>query len=131
MNFLENLDEFACWQIARSLSKNVFDITKIGALGEDELMQKHLKNKCIDLVQKIAECPSLVGKKSIRRQLNCINQICIDLNSLILTIYHIGYLPKRMCDDVQQDVNELTTTIQQYQHELNKFIDLGIISIQL
>ena len=131
MNFLDTLEEFAPWRSGRVLSKNIFSTSKVGALADDSLMRKHLKGKCIELLQKIAECESIGTKRLFQDQLNRIQILCQEIKTFLITLVDIGYLTPKLHHGLERDVNGVIEDIIEARKELRRLIDLGIISIHL
>ncbi len=125
------LEEFACWQAARVLVKNSYQVSKIGSLAEDDYLKKELCAKAIQIMNEIAECPAASNKKEVRQYLGRASRGCYEIKSLLFAIEDLAYLPPNMVGGLHQHVDIVLGRIEDSLVQLSKQINLGFLSIQL
>ena len=130
MKTVETIEELALWHVGRLLFKEVFQISKVGELADDEVLNKQCKATVIEMMNRISEYESLSVKKAQLQHLQLILKSGLDLRNLMNTLYYIGYLTAAMNQEVQRLIQLLFDQVNEEQEILNKQVVIGFLTIQ-
>ena len=130
MKTVETIEDLALWHVGRLLSKEIFQLAKVGELADDEILSKQCKMTAIQMMNRITEYECLSLKKAQLQHLKLILKSGVDLRSLMTTLYDIGYLTATMYQEVRRLILLLLEQIHEEQAILNRQVNLGLLAIQ-
>lgn len=101
MGKITRFEDLRCWQEARQLVKNIYQLTAFGKLSKDYGLKDQLQRASVSIITNIAEGFSRYHKKEFIRFLNISQSSASEVKSLLYIICDLEYVEKSKIDHLQ------------------------------
>lgn len=130
MSVQKHLQQTEAWQAARVLMQHIFQISKIGALAEDQTLKNELHQAAIQVTTELAETTCTHHKKQLDSRFSNAIRYCIKAKSLLYLLEDIGYLPSTLLLECHDKADTVIECIQESQLRNHYQFRLGFLLIQ-
>lgn len=117
MGKITRFEDLRCWQEARQLVKNIYQLTAFGKLSKDYGLKDQLQRASVSIMINIAEGFSRYHKKEFIRFLNISQSSASEVKSLLYIICDLEYVEKSKIDHLQsrcEKTKALTLSLLKY-----------------
>lgn len=94
MGKITRFEDLRCWQEARQLVKNIYQLTAFGKLSKDYGLKDQLQRASVSIMTNIAEGFSRYHKKEFIRFLNISQSSASEVKSLLYILSDLEYVEK-------------------------------------
>ncbi len=117
MGKVERFEDLRCWESARKLVKEIYQLTKTERLARDFGLRDQLQRSAVSIMTNIAEGFARYNRKDFLRFLNYAQSSAVELKSLLYIIQDSGWISASRISNLQnksEDVKNLILGLIKY-----------------
>jgi len=118
MPLITRFEEIRAWQEARVLTKQVYALTKSGAISKDYGLRDQIQRAVVSAMTNIAEGFDCDSKTEFARFLGIARRSVVEVQSLLYTALDIGYITKDVFDQIFAQAEKTKALIGGFKHSL-------------
>ena len=92
---IERFEELIAWQKARTLSREIYEITRRGAFARDFGLSGQIQRAAVSIMSNIAEGFERGGRGEFHQFLSTAKASCAELRSQLYVALDVGYLDQQ------------------------------------
>jgi four helix bundle protein len=92
---IERFEELIAWQKARTLSREIYEVTRRGAFARDFGLSGQIQRAAVSIMSNIAEGFERGGRGEFHQFLSTAKASCAELRSQLYVALDVGYLDKQ------------------------------------
>ena len=92
---IERFEELIAWQKARTLSREIYEVTRRGAFARDFGLSGQIQRAAVSIMSNIAEGFERGGRGEFHQFLSTAKASCAELRSQLYVALDVGYLDEQ------------------------------------
>ena len=92
---IERFEELIAWQKARTLSREIYEVTRRGAFARDFGLSGQIQRAAVSIMSNIAEGFERGGRGEFHQFLSTAKASCAELRSQLYVALDVGYLDQQ------------------------------------
>lgn len=108
---IERFEELIAWQKARSLTREIYEVTRSGAFARDFGLSGQIQRAAVSIMSNIAEGFERGGRGEFHQFLSTEKASCAELRSRLYVALDVGYLEERKFQILLQQAEEVARII--------------------
>ena len=92
---IERFEELIAWQKARTLSREIYEVTRRGAFARDFGLSGQIQGAAVSIMSNIAEGFERGGRGEFHQFLSTAKASCAELRSQLYVALDVGYLDQQ------------------------------------
>ena len=92
---IERFEELLAWQKARTLSREIYEVTRRGAFARDFGLSGQIQRAAVSIMSNIAEGFERGGRGEFHQFLSTAKASCAELRSQLYVALDVGYLDQQ------------------------------------
>jgi len=97
-------EDLEAWQLARSLTRRIYEITKQGELSRDFRLCSQIQAASVSIMSKIAEGFERTGIQEKIHFYNIARGSCGEVRSQLYVVEDVYHLDPHVFDDIREDI---------------------------
>ncbi len=98
---IETLEQLACWQKGRDLTKSVYQVTRGGEFAKDYALRDQIRRACISVTSNIAEGFERGGDKEFHQFLSQAKGSCGEVRSQLYVALDEAYVAEAQFEPIK------------------------------
>ena len=111
MGKVELFEDLRCWQSARELVKEIYQLTKTERLARDFGLCDQLQRSAVSIMTNIAEGFARYNRKDFMRFLNYAQSSAVELKSLLYIVQDSGWVSANTMSNLQNNSEKVKSMI--------------------
>lgn len=111
MGKVERFEDLRCWQSARELVKEIYQLTKTERLARDFGLRDQLQRSAVSIMTNIAEGFARYNRKDFMRFLNYAQSSAVELKSLLYIVQDSGWVSANTMSNLQNNSEKVKSMI--------------------
>ena len=111
MGKVELFEDLRCWQSARELVKEIYQLTKTERLARDFGLRDQLQRSAVSIMTNIAEGFARYNRKDFMRFLNYAQSSAAELKSLLYIVQDSGWVSANTMSNLQNNSEKVKSMI--------------------
>ena len=111
MGKVELFEDLRCWQSARELVKEIYQLTKTERLARDFGLCDQLQRSAVSIMTNIAEGFARYTRKDFMRFLNYAQSSAVELKSLLYIVQDSGWVSANTMSNLQNNSGKVKSMI--------------------
>ena len=111
MGKVELFEDLRCWQSARELVKEIYQLTKTERLARDFGLCDQLQRSAVSIMTNIAEGFARYNRKDFMRFLNYAQSSAVELKSLLYIVQDSGWVSANTMSNLQNNSGKVKSMI--------------------
>lgn len=111
MGKVERFEDLRCWQSARELVKEIYQLTKTERLARDFGLRDQLQRSAVSIMTNIAEGFARYNRKDFMRFLNYAQSSAAELKSLLYIVQDSGWVSANTISNLQNNSEKVKSMI--------------------
>ena len=111
MGKVERFEDLRCWQSARELVKEIYQLTKTERLARDFGLRDQLQRSAVSIMTNIAEGFARYNRKDFMRFLNYAQSSAVELKSLLYIVQDSGWVSANTMSNLQNNSGKVKSMI--------------------
>ncbi len=107
MSKIERFEDLIAWQRARTVTREIYQITRQGAFAKDFGLSGQIQRAAVSIMSNIAEGFERGGRGEFHQFLSTAKASCAELRSQLYVALDIGYLDQRRFDQLLAQAEEV------------------------
>lgn len=108
---IERFEELIAWQKARVLTREIYEITRIGAFARDFGLSGQIQRAAVSIMSNIAEGFERGGRGEFHQFLSTAKASCAEVRSQLYVALDVGYLEEQKFDRLLRQAEEVARII--------------------
>jgi four helix bundle protein len=122
MNKITRFEDLIAWQKARSLTRNIYQLTVKGDLAKDFALSGQMRRATVSVMSNIAEGFERTGLKEFHKFVSIAKASVAELRSQLYVATDVGYLPDVSFNKVYSQAQEVAKILGGLRASLQKQI---------
>lgn len=111
MPSIERFEDIKSWQLAKTLVKDIYEITKRVAFSKDYGLRDQIQRAAVSIMSNIAEGFERGSKKDFVNFLYIARGSCAEVRSLLYVAFELGYIGEDKFRQMLQQTEEISKAI--------------------
>jgi four helix bundle protein len=104
---IEKFEDLIAWQKARELTKEVYQISRLGAFGKDFGLAGQIQRASVSIMSNIAEGFERGGRGEFHQFLSVAKSSCAEVRSLLYVALDVDYIKKSEFRKIMDNAEEV------------------------
>ncbi len=104
---IEKFEDIKSWQLARKVTKKIYDASKVGDFGRDFGLRDQIRRSSVSIMSNIAEGFEREGNKEFVNFLSIAKASCAESRSQLYVALDQDYLTKQLFDEIYRELSEV------------------------
>ena len=104
---IEKFEDLIAWQKARELTKEVYQISRLGAFGKDFGLAGQIQRASVSIMSNIAEGFERGGRAEFHQFLSVAKASCAEVRSLLYVALDVDYIKKSEFRKIMDNAEEV------------------------
>ena len=104
---IEKFEDLIAWQKARELTKEVYQISRLGAFGKDFGLAGQIQRASVSIMSNIAEGFERGGRAEFHQFLSVAKASCAEVRSLLYIALDVDYIKKSEFRKIMDNAEEV------------------------
>jgi four helix bundle protein len=111
MNKVERFEDLVAWQKARTLTREIYEITRQAGFAKDFGLSNQIQRAAVSIMSNIAEGFERGSRGEFHQFLSIAKSSCAELRSQLYVALDIGYIDQDQFDRLISDANEVARIV--------------------
>ena len=108
---IERFEELIAWQKARVLTREIYEITRIGAFARDFGLSRQIQRAAVSIMSNIAEGFERGGRGEFHQFLSTAKASCAEVRSQLYVALDVGYLEEQKFHTLLRQAEEVARIV--------------------
>jgi four helix bundle protein len=108
---IERFEELIAWQKARVLTREIYEITRIGAFARDFGLSGQIQRAAVSIMSNIAEGFERGGRGEFHQFLSTAKASCAEVRSQLYVAIDVGYLDEQKFHSLLRQAEEVARIV--------------------
>ncbi len=108
---IERFEELIAWQKARVLTREIYEITRIGAFARDFGLSGQIQRAAVSIMSNIAEGFERGGRGEFHQFLSTAKASCAEVRSQLYVALDVGYLEEQKFHSLLRQAEEVARIV--------------------
>lgn len=108
---IERFEELIAWQKARVLTREIYEITRIGAFARDFGLSGQIQRAAVSIMSNIAEGFERGGRGEFHQFLSTAKASCAEVRSQLYVALDVGYLEEQKFHTLLRQAEEVARIV--------------------
>jgi len=108
---IERFEDLIAWQKARSLTKEIYTITRKGAFSRDFRLSNQIQDAAVSIMSNIAEGFERGGRGEFQQFLSIAKGSCAETRSQLYVALDVGYIERAEFERLLREAEEVARLI--------------------
>lgn len=117
---MNRFEDIRAWQEARSLTQQIYQITKIGDFARDFGLRDQIQRASVSIMANIAEGFDCDSKVEFARYLGIARRSAVELQSLLYAALDAEYIAEEKFHQLYDQANKIKALISGFKNTLSK-----------
>lgn len=111
MGKIEKFEDLFAWQKARTLTKTIYTLTRVGKFSRDYGLAGQIQRAAVSTMSNIAEGFERSSMKEFHKFLSIAKSSCAEVRSHLYVALDLDYLPERTFEKIKTQAEEVARII--------------------
>lgn len=108
---IERFEDLIAWQKARTLTKEIYHVSKVGAFGRDFGLRDQIRRASVSIMSNVAEGFERGGRAEFHQFLSTAKASCAEVRSILYVAFDVGHMDRPTFEGLLEQAQEVAKII--------------------
>lgn len=104
---IEKFEDIKSWQLARNVTRKIYDASKVGSFGKDFALRDQIRRSTVSIMSNIADGFEREGNREFINFLTIAKASCAESRSQLYVAIDQNYLTQKQFNEIYRELSEI------------------------